>query len=272
MDAPNTHAEDEDFVVDGVTFAIDYVSPSTLERFCICKPRDLVDSYRRLIAELEPRTIVELGIARGGSTAFVALLTDLHRLVSIELSPTPVAALATLIDQRGWGDRVRPYYGESQADRQRLAEIVDRERASEPIDLVVDDASHLLDETRTSFEVLFPRLRPGGCYVVEDWAAHHVYAKMAATIGAADIARGGPPTSHPRLEQLGRTLLIDEPGRNTPLSRMIVELVLARATSGDAVAELTIDGHWFTVRRGPAKLDPSTFTLDSLYSDHFGQV
>jgi hypothetical protein len=38
----------------------------------------------------------------------------------------------------------------------------------------VDDASHTYEETRTSFEFLFPLLSPGGIYVIEDWSwAHH---------------------------------------------------------------------------------------------------
>jgi predicted methyltransferase len=35
------------------------------------------------------------------------------------------------------------------------------------LDLVVDDTSHL-GPTRASFNTLFPRLRPGGVYVIED--------------------------------------------------------------------------------------------------------
>jgi hypothetical protein len=34
---------------------------------------------------------------------------------------------------------------------------------------VIDDGSHLLEETTRSFGTLFPRLRPGGLYVLEDW-------------------------------------------------------------------------------------------------------
>ena len=38
----------------------------------------------------------------------------------------------------------------------------------------MDDASHTYEETKTSFEFLFPLLHPGGIYVIEDWSwAHH---------------------------------------------------------------------------------------------------
>jgi len=45
---------------------------------------------------------------------------------------------------------------------------------SEPIDLVVDDASHCYEETKATFEIVFPYIRPGGIYVIEDWAWAHV--------------------------------------------------------------------------------------------------
>jgi predicted O-methyltransferase YrrM len=257
-----------DYEVDGVTFAVDYQAKSTRERFAICKPLDLLEKYRRLVNELQPRRIVELGIARGGSTALMALLADVQKFVAIDLCPEPVEALTAFLEERGLVNRVRPFYGVSQGDRARVTEILAREMAG-PLDLVVDDASHLLAETRASFELLFPRLRPGGMYVVEDWAAHHVYAKAATTIAEADARLG--VRSHPWLERLGSSLMIDEPGRNEPLSRMVVELILARATSGDAIAELTVDGHWVTVRRGPADLDDG-FALADLYVDYFGQV
>ncbi len=37
-----------------------------------------------------------------------------------------------------------------------------------PLDIVIDDGSHLSQDVITSFHALFPRLRPGGLYVVED--------------------------------------------------------------------------------------------------------
>ena len=36
------------------------------------------------------------------------------------------------------------------------------------IDVVIDDGSHISDQTIAAFQVLFPVLKPGGIYVVED--------------------------------------------------------------------------------------------------------
>ena len=38
-----------------------------------------------------------------------------------------------------------------------------------PFDLIVDDASHEGLLTREAFRILWPRVSPGGFYVVEDW-------------------------------------------------------------------------------------------------------
>jgi hypothetical protein len=46
--------------------------------------------------------------------------------------------------------------------------IIATEFGAMPLDLVSDDASHLLRETRASFNALFPRLRSGGEYIIED--------------------------------------------------------------------------------------------------------
>ena len=41
------------------------------------------------------------------------------------------------------------------------------------MDLIFDDASHLYEPTRSSFETLFPLLPEGGLYIIEDWAWAH---------------------------------------------------------------------------------------------------
>jgi hypothetical protein len=38
-----------------------------------------------------------------------------------------------------------------------------------PFDLIVDDASHMGGPTKTAFGILWPRVNPGGYYVIEDW-------------------------------------------------------------------------------------------------------
>jgi len=56
-----------------------------------------------------------------------------------------------------------------------------------------------------------------------------------------------------------------------PFSRLIIELLLARA-SGEVVDQLTVNWSWVVVRRGIGELDPDTFRLIDHYDDLFDQV
>src|SRR5699024_9360323 len=100
----------------------------------------------------------------------------------------------------------------------------------------VDDASHLVEPTRRSFEVLFPLLRPGGRYVIEDWSWAHVgYG------------------SH----------LPDE----EPLSRLVFELTIALPSREGLIDSIEVDRDWAVVTRGPAPIeDAASFDLRALLS------
>jgi predicted O-methyltransferase YrrM len=152
-----------------VDFTITYDKGSTADHFHIRKPIELANALAAFLGEHLDKNIVELGIAQGGSTALMVLLGRPRHLVSIEYDAEPVRGLVEFIDRRQLGDRVRPYFGVDQADRARVARIVDDEFGDAPLDLVIDDAPHLLAQTTSSFETLFPRLRRGGQYLIEDW-------------------------------------------------------------------------------------------------------
>jgi predicted O-methyltransferase YrrM len=254
--------------VDGVEFVSDYRADSSADRFFIIKPPDVVERFAEYVQRFPGSNIFELGIAEGGSTALVALVAQPRRLVAVELEPEPLDALAAFIQARGLDEIVRPYYGVDQADTARLTEIVDLEFGDEPLDLVIDDASHQIVETRASFEALFPRVRPGGTYVIEDWSNDHVFwdgmvramrestdeqkAEFVRLMAEQASADAGPPTRH------------------TPLSQLAVQLLLARASSGDVVERVTVGNEWLIVTRGPAPLEAGVFRVADCYEDHFG--
>ena len=62
------------------------------------------------------------------------------------------------------GPRIRTIKAD-QSDAAALREIA---TAIGPIDIVIDDGSHVNDHVRTTYETLFPFVRPGGYYVIED--------------------------------------------------------------------------------------------------------
>ncbi len=233
-------------------------------RFAVLKNPDLVENYIGTIHDLRPARIVELGINRGGSTALLSELARPEKLVAVELNENPVAILDRYIAQEELTDVVRPYYGVDQSDRSRLAEIMTAEFAGAPIDLVVDDASHRYEQSRSSFETLFPLLRSGGLFVIEDWRCQHRFAD--------GLAVGDEHLSDHQRDAITRRLEAIEAGRagpEVPLSRLVLELVLARASSTEAVAELRIGPDWAVARRGLGVLDAASFRVADLFEDHF---
>ena len=130
---------------------------------------------------------------------------------------------------------VRTYGDVDQADRDTLAEIVEREFEGNALDLVVDDCSHRYSETRASFNELFPRLRPGGLFLIEDWPWAHAHL-------------GKEPLEGLRPDQV-------------PLTRLVFELVLALPSVPGLIADLMIDPVAVVVRRGDAPADPDGFDI-----------
>ena len=172
-------SDDAKFILDGTTFRLDVFASvrSRPDRFILAKPRWLVQEYVDLAPQFTGGRIVELGIAQGGSAAFFAHLLSPCSLLVVDIAEEPVAALAEFIATRGYSDTVHAEYGVDQSDRGKLATLLARDLGTGPLDLVVDDASHLLGPTVASFAALFPRLRPGGVFVLEDWSQGHSWER-----------------------------------------------------------------------------------------------
>ncbi len=144
--------------------------PSTADVFTIAKNEPYLRVYEQLASGFSPRSILELGIFQGGSYVFLDKLFKPRRISAVEIRSQPVEALWHYVSRN---ENRFVHFGTSQQDGEVLKQIVLGELADE-LDLVVDDASHTYEETKTSFEFLFPLLRPGGVYVIEDWSwAHH---------------------------------------------------------------------------------------------------
>ena len=149
--------------------------------FVLYKSLPLLHEYESFFAhvDLELRRILEIGIWDGGSTVFWSEILGPQKHVAIDISER---GDSSYFDR--WRrdthreDRVKTYWETSQGDSERLRQIVDTEFDG-PLDLVIDDASHMYDLTKSSFTTLFPLLRPGGIYVIEDWAWEYLPACAA---------------------------------------------------------------------------------------------
>jgi hypothetical protein len=154
-------------------------------------------------------------------------------IVTIDRRPESSAALVDFMAMEDFAGRVAAYCGVDQGDAVRLREILGAEFDDEPLDLVIDDASHLADLSRRTFNCVFPYLRTGGTYVIEDWSWTHT-----ATWNTSD---------------------------EIPLTVLVFELILACAQRPSVVSNVSVYKNWALVTRGDAKLDSGTFDIATCY-------
>jgi hypothetical protein len=233
-----TWTADDTFELGGTTFVCRPIGrrfPSQPGRFCLLKTRAEVEWYERFLRERQPKSIFEVGSYDGGSGAFLTELAQPKRLVTIDQRPEPSAALTDFIARRHLDGVVTAYNRVDQSDVARLRAIVDEAFGGTELDLVIDDASHLVAPTRATFNCLFPVLAPGASYLIEDWSWAHS--------GLGDHGKWA-----------------DE----QPLTSFVFELVLACAYQSAVVANVNVLKNYTVVERGPAALD-ETFDVASCY-------
>lgn len=199
--------------------------------FLLLKHRPVVERYFEVVEDLRPRHVFELGILEGGSTALLLELAQPHAMVAIDRNPPGTPALHDYVSRRKLDQVIRIHTDVDQADRNRLAEIAAQAFGEEPLDLVVDDCSHMYEATRASFNELFPRLRPGGLYLLEDW--DWTREKKVAEMWADRI----------------------------PLTKLVEDLILTLASSSDLISEIVVEPELARVRRGDASIDSLGFDL-----------
>ena len=117
-----------------------------------------LDVYERYFAQYrgKPLRMLEIGVSQGGSLEmWRSYFGPEATIVGIDINPQS----ATCVDPP---NQVR--IG-SQADPQFLKSIIDEMGAP---DIILDDGSHVAEHQTASFRALFPLLKDGGLYVIED--------------------------------------------------------------------------------------------------------
>lgn len=143
---------------------------SSDDEITLFKDRDFVRAYVQSLQDRDIRNMVEVGVKHGGSALFFWHLLQLQKLSCIELAGS-APALGNYIERMGLQDQIRLHFRIDQGDRDTVREIVAADFDGEAIDLVVDDASHIYSPSKATFETLFPLVKPGGLYILEDWRA-----------------------------------------------------------------------------------------------------
>ncbi|MBX9941279.1 MAG: class I SAM-dependent methyltransferase [Candidatus Obscuribacterales bacterium] len=145
--------------------------------FRLYKVKGLFEQYQVFFGRkpnFQAKNILEIGMWDGGSLAILNEVFLPSKLVGIDSQSNRGDSdyFKQYLARHKLEKKVRTYWGTDQGDAEKLREILKSE-FEQPLDLVMDDASHLYEPTKTSFEVIFPHLREGGIYIIEDWAWLH---------------------------------------------------------------------------------------------------
>lgn len=210
---------------------------SDAERFILVKEAGYLKRCVEQFTRLAPRNVVEIGVYQGGSAVFWNLVLRPERHLVFDLYDRSVEPLHEFATSEARHGELAIHFGLDQSDRDAVGAAMDATFGDEPIDLIIDDASHWYPETRAAFETLFPRLRPGGTYVIEDWGWAH-----------------GEP--------LGwyATSTSDKPA----LTNLVIEIMLMCASRRAAVDDIYVEPRAVHVTRGPRPL-PSRFRMADEY-------
>lgn len=122
------------------------------------RPHGYLPDYERIAAELgDDASVCEVGVWHGGSLAMWRELFPFGVVVGVDIDPGMT-----------WPpDTVRIVMPQDDPGLRGAVSV----HAPDGYDLVVDDASHIGSLTEATFCSLWPLVKPGRYYVVEDWTS-----------------------------------------------------------------------------------------------------
>jgi hypothetical protein len=114
------------------------------------EPHGYFQEYLKIAADIGPfGDVCEVGVYEGESLRMWQGLFPLGKITGVDCNPNaiwPQGTAKVVMNQ----------------DDPGLAEFG-------PFDLVVEDASHNGVNSKKTFDILWPQVKPGGYYVIEDW-------------------------------------------------------------------------------------------------------
>ena len=114
-----------------------------------------IDIYEKYLAEYKNKiiTIFEIGVEDGESLRMFSDYFKKAKLIGLDIVKKDYKIKNTKI-----------FCGD-QSDNQILSNIVSKYKK---FDIIIDDGSHVNSDIRNSFNYLFPKLKYGGIYIIED--------------------------------------------------------------------------------------------------------
>ena len=109
--------------------------------------------------QIHIKTILEIGTYEGVSTKILSKCFPNSKILSLDIN----------VQQIDFSSFENVIY--RQADQTRQDQLIPliTEIFPEGIDLVIDDASHVGIYSKQTFEIVFPLVKSGGAYFIEDW-------------------------------------------------------------------------------------------------------
>lgn len=119
----------------------------------------------RFIERASPIRLLEIGVQNGGSLeVWSKYLPAGSTIIGIDIDPA--------VEKLSFKGNVRAFVADIN-DKDKVEGLI----GTEPFDVIVDDGSHVSSDIISTFRHLFPKLAPGGKYIVEDlhasyWKSH----------------------------------------------------------------------------------------------------
>ena len=136
-----------------------------------------------------PASILEIGTFKGESTKVFSMAYPNAKIVTLDIHLRD-------IDFTGYNNIV--YLQADQSCSSLLTSIIE-EHFPEGVDLVIDDASHFGYISKLTFETVFPLVKNGGAYLIEDWGTGYWDSWP-------DGSRFQEYATHPSLERLPKRI------------------------------------------------------------------
>lgn len=211
------------------------------DSFLLGKRRSMVEQTAVLGQNGSIKKVFEMGILQGGSIVLYDQLWSPDKLVAIDHDTSASTALLDYINKRNKNNIIKPYYGVNQADRSAMENILNAEFPNRDIDFIIDDASHLYQETRKSFNLCFPYLKPDGFYCIEDWAWAH---------WEGDYWQNG-----------GNSFL----NGKTAMSNLLIELFMLAASRPDFIKSIIVEHSTIVIKKGDGEVPVNNFNIGDHY-------
>ncbi len=168
----------------------------TLADLCVQHPTDkcpyhhnYVEIYEQLFAPMRHRglRILEIGVEEGKSMRLWEAYFPTANIFGLDImskTQHDSARVATLVADQG--------------KREELKAALDR--IGRDFDIIIDDGGHRMDQQQISFATLFPVVKPGGLYIIED--IHTSFPHVAKGFG---VEPDGANSTYAMIDNFVRT-------------------------------------------------------------------